>query len=299
MPAGVGAEIVPTPAARLSVDVEIDRMQMTQGARPWPCIWPSVEELFGTRVGQTAVVLGSGPSLREFDMRRLADPSLYVIAINHEPFLGHPFVPDAWIYHDLPVANGHRLDALPGGVRIIASKVNAYQCCLGGTSGHAAKGPAVWRDNPTSIFAAMDVRAWKFGPGGVPNAGMEQHLPIARTTGTMAVGLLACMGFAKVLLLGVDLSYVVKEPEASETGTQQPLYYGSGAHKKGMRPQDGKDKHLGGDRWQTPNLGKMMMDFDLLDGTMRKGGWRGQLIQTNLCAPGALQHLTFENAVKA
>lgn len=141
-----------------------------------------------------AVVVGSGPSLGEFDLRNLDRPWVFPIAINNEYLNAEgKYKAGAWIFNDWPyyAKLAERGFAPYDDAQIVVSReiVNAIR------AGHCHwHGPIMDR----ALTYEARSRTWD----------ADRGIFLARkTTATAALCLAHLMGFRSVALLGVDLYF--------------------------------------------------------------------------------------------
>lgn len=140
--------------------------------RPWP-IWD----------GETVYVLGTGPSLRAFDVERLRGRE--AIAINQSAYLARWarvlfFTDEGWIGHD------------PGNQALIET----WRGLVVTVSTAAAE-----------AFPGRVLRVVREEAAGFPAIG-SGTIKAARASGHLAVALAVAMGAARVVLLGYDMRQV-------------------------------------------------------------------------------------------
>jgi hypothetical protein len=144
---------------------------------------------------RVAVIVGSGPSLADFDFEKLQDDRLWVIGINREPFLRDRSYFDAWIYSDAWLS--FEYSSYPTGDMAIfetdAVKLKPLNVAR------------PWRDK-SYIFDQGYEDVGYVNCKGEPNWEYgSDSLFTKGTTATTAVNLALKLGFRKVLLLGIDL----------------------------------------------------------------------------------------------
>lgn len=145
-----------------------------------------------------AVVVGSGPSLADFDFEKLRDPGLWVIGINREPFIRDTSLYDAWIYSDAWFSDEYGKRDLSG---VMVFETHALD-------GEPLNDHRSWASD-SYLFDQGYMRSEKPDRfrGHVDWSYEKDSLFTLGTTATAAINLVLKLGFRKVALLGLDLAH--------------------------------------------------------------------------------------------
>ena len=232
-------------------------------SRPAIKLEPSLKasDLHKDHDSRMAVIVGSGPSLKDFDFSQLDRPWVYTLAINEEMFRNQDeYRADSWIFFDSGVADKHRKDDIPDGVEIFTR---------GPILQHLISKSA-WPGNPFPDWAHR-VRSFETGHPWRPDMG---RLYMSKTTATAALTQAVLMGFKHIALLGVDCY------------TRQDLYYYDGQVPSVRRKRSGRQ--LDESRYMEDRHVRMITDMTHVAQKLRQMEWPGQVYQCSLespCAP--------------
>lgn len=207
--------------------------------------------LFSDHDDRTAVIVGSGTSLRGFTFSDLNDSRFVTFAINAEAWNNRDdYAPDFWIFCDDHVGMAKAGEDLHPRTRVLTKTENFWKL----SNGRVAK----WLDRVHVFDAKRD-----------PNWSMRSPwMPMWKTTATAATALAARMGHRRIVLLGVDCF-----------GSKSLGYYHDGRQKRRM-PVTRED----GDLYVTKQHEDMLDQWRIVaDGLNRWGGI--EVIQTSMLSP--------------
>lgn len=225
--------------------------------------------------GRVGVVVGSGPSLREFDTRQLNSDQYVTFAVNDAAFVGG-YQPNYWVVNDGNVLDKHRRKYLPPEVKIVTRR-NNYYFQVKRYRNHNAEEPK---------FNCCMHRAYGYDAVSVADVDtlirLQNTLYVRHTTATAAISLSAKLGLKRVVLVGVDLCF-----------TDPNHYYHSGRkwlaqHDKNMEE---KSERVG-DVIRTKALDNMARQIEELQVGLRNVGL--EIYQTNLNSPIDVQKMPWE-----
>lgn len=230
----------------------------------------TVDQLYKDHDDRTAVIVGSGTSLRGFDFTELNRDDLYTIVINDECFRNQEaYRPSMWIFNDENVLDRYRRHNVDRRITIVSRQVNLHNAIHRATK-FGAVPDWVWR-----IHEYTTTKRW----------GWERNqLYMHRTTAAPALILAAKMGFKKVILLGIDFF------------TPPDAYYYSGETKARELPSRARSE-LGNGHYMEDRHLRMAMDLTHVHENLQLVQWPGQVIQTSLHSPlSCFPKMTWEEA---
>lgn len=185
-----------------------------------------------------AVIVGSGPSLKDFDRKQLSKNWTFTIVINDEYWRAEGvFEPDLWIYNDPNFYHRQAGRKMYSDTPIVTSS-HVYNAVKDLPEKHPFN-PALWTN--TAVYQA-NASIWN------PTNG---EFIVHRTTATAALCLAHWMGFRSAALFGVDMY-----------STNDDYYYDGSAHQKARRRRERMYVETGGpgvysNHWQMAMMSDM------------------------------------------
>lgn len=229
-----------------------------------------VDELYADHDPRTAIIVGSGPSLRNFPWEQLDRSRFFRICINRE--VQHEEFPvDVWIWYDAQILKDYRNFPVSKETKVLTRPPMVHSM----VHGHTPKSPVP--DWGHRIYMFETTRTWT-----LDHPSFYMH----RTTAVPALILAVRMGFKRILLLGLDC---YTEPELYYHTGEKPQ---SGRRKRAIvRLQDGayaEDRHV-----------QMMTDFTKVGSMLTKAQWPGRIIQCSVKSPmSCFEKMPWERAAQ-
>jgi hypothetical protein len=224
---------------------------------PEPVRW--VDDLFkdfGYRK-DTAVIVGSGPSVRHVDLSLFNSKKVCTFCINDEVVRARgKYHPNFWVFNDPMVLDKYRMLEVDIKTSIVCSHLSVQQ----------AFGSLNWPQRPLPdwiwrVYQYKGTQKWK--------ETYQNHLFVRRTTATVCLMLAMRMGFSKIALVGVDMYQ-------DDNG-----YYYDGS---GGKPTT-KANPLGGGIYFHTKHARMLADLKSIRSRIDELGWPGEVYQTSMDSP--------------
>jgi hypothetical protein len=165
--------------------------------------------------GQSAFLLGNGPSMKSVDLNLFRQRGIFTMGVNNGPAV---FRPDALVLCDPPYKFHEYVWRDPGFLKFTPTRNLKRRIALGNTNN---PGPRVW-DMPGVIgfengsMIAWDSNIWIDSSN--VNWGVAKHLNGNRSVLLAAIHLLYFLGFTHVYLWGVDFKMDAAQPYAFAQG---------------------------------------------------------------------------------
>jgi len=221
----------------------------------------SVTAMKNDKEGQRGIVLGSGPSMKDFDHRQLDDPELVTVAINEE---GHRnldrFVPDYWIFSDLSFLD-----------RIVKNKYKPNSKTQIVMHDECEK----WISERNLVLPKTDSVPAIFKGSKRLRKTRPSEFPMNKTTATAAISLLLLLGVRDMWLGGVDLCY--REDDS--------YYLDNDPQRRPIVPTERNSMKMGGDIRCTQRNIEMIADLTALKEDLEDHKFEASVFQGCLYSP--------------
>lgn len=226
--------------------------------------------------GRVAVIVGTGPQVKDFDFRQLNSYNYVTFAIN-DAWL--KFRPNYWVVNDIGVVDKFASHYVDPSITFVTNQVN-----LGLSMGRFQSGKHKQVNRANSCLH----RAYFYNQARSADIDAlvreKNKVFIRHTTATAAASVAMKLGLRKIVLLGVDMCY------------QEPGGYYGGTRRKWGEERDEemlKKSKRHGEVWQTSAQENMCKQFEELQINLRTTGLK--IYQTQLVSPVEVEKIPWES----